>query len=265
MRINKFEFSSFDSESSPTGFASLDWSAEKEEIKALQISEEELAAREKAGFDMGYIQGREEGYQAAKTEEKENLNAINIAMNSVQAQLAASNQEFMKTLGTESQNALKLAAVIARKIVGEIPEEALSKIAEREVIKAVAMLSGAPKMMVTVSSMAADALSARLTEIKSRAGFDGEIIIISDETLPPQDVKITWQSGRIERTSDKLWHEIEKTLGVQIPPAPPQEKIEEIKAEEAPSQLAEMEVAVAEATPQPEEIIPNNSNNTENT
>ena len=66
-----------------------------------------------------------------------------------------------------------------------------------------------PRLVVRVSEALLDPLGERIERVKAGTSFTGEIVLLSDPGLGPQDCRVEWPDGGAERDMTAL----ERTIG----------------------------------------------------
>ena len=75
-----------------------------------------------------------------------------------------------------------------------------------------------PRIVVRVADDLLDALRDRLSQVARAAGFQGKIVLLSDDTLQDSAVRLEWADGGAERDPAQTWREIDDILGRVLGP-----------------------------------------------
>ena len=210
------------------------------------FSESEIKAAEQSGFAAGHAKGLEEGRSAASAElqgglEKSmsaTLDAINGQLTQIAAMQGALRERF-------ERDAIEVACAIAKKTTSRIVRDAATQMIEAVVQEVLPRLLDEPRIAIRVADEILDGLTARLGELKTQTGFEGEFIIVSDPDLETANCRIEWADGGADVSYDRVWSEIdaviEEFLGAagtpEDPPAPqhgPDEPAQEADAPATP-------------------------------
>lgn len=124
-----------------------------------------------------------------------------------------------------------------------------------------------PRLVVRVNDAMLDPLQQSLDELIARQAFTGKIILLADNEVAPQDCRIAWSDGGIERNAATIWQIVERLSGRNLPmitePPPQEEAIsttfsdpEPVSMDETPTETVSPSPEPAIDTPAPEENAP---------
>lgn len=97
-----------------------------------------------------------------------------------------------------------LAHIIATHLAGSLMEEHPLHEIEALVSSVLADTREEPRVLMRVHADVLDPLKDRIDTLSATAGFNGEIVIVPDEALGPQDVRIEWPNGGTDRDLSRL-------------------------------------------------------------
>lgn len=159
---------------------------------------EALRKRARAFTEADLEAARAEAYEAARaelqsTEERRIADLLAEASHKLDG-LAAQRDE---TLLSASQTAVEIAATICRKALPTLAQRhALNEI-EGHILRTLKDVHGEPRVVVRVSQANVEALRDKVDGLAR--GFDGEIVLITDEQLSDTDCHVLWADGGSER------------------------------------------------------------------
>lgn len=104
-----------------------------------------------------------------------------------------------------------------------------------------------PRLIIRVHDSVLDSLSARLEKLAAQSGFRGQYALMADTALAPNDCRIEWSNGGVERSAARLWDNMQITLAqIQAAISPDYDK-----PPIAPAKTIQAEDTVNETEPQP--------------
>lgn len=167
--------------------------------------EEELAQAR----DEGFAAGREQGLKdAAATIE----HAAARALEAVAAQAQELYPALLRDCERRNAEALQAAMVVVRKLFPILNETQAAAELEGLVCRCLEQLHDEPRVVIRVSDALLDPLRGRLEELAARSGFEGKIVLLTEESLLPGDVRVEWADGGAERDSQRLWREVDEIV-----------------------------------------------------
>ncbi len=69
-----------------------------------------------------------------------------------------------------------------------------------------------PRIVFRVPDPLLDTLQARMGQLASQHGFQGEVVLLADASLGPSDCRVEWADGGADRNVDALWQEVEEII-----------------------------------------------------
>ncbi len=203
-QTEKFLFDEhFDSEKAEHGDAA-------KKTKAPTFTEADLAAAEQRGFDAGRSAGLREAEQSAEERIAESLDALS-------GQLGELNNQMTRSQAQHQRDTLQLACHALGKLFPALAQQGALGEAEQVIESCLARLRYEPRIVLRTADDLHDLLRDRIEVLASRAGFEGRIVLLTEEDMGPSDVRVEWADGGAERDTAGLWAEIEeivaRTLG----------------------------------------------------
>ena len=107
------------------------------------------------------------------------------------------------------------------------------------------------RLVIRVHDSILDTIIKNIDTVAAQNGFVGKPIVLSDQNLQPQDCRIEWADGGLERLSSSLWDGLEKAINHILVGLP--EKTKKAEKEEAVSvniKTEEVAKVKADATPE---------------
>lgn len=113
-------------------------------------------------------------------------------------------------------------------------------------------LGNEPRVVVRTPDALHDVLRTRLEGLCAEVGFEGRVVLLTEEDLGPGDARIEWADGGAERNTSELWSKVEAVLmrGLEDPNPPARRQATEIIAPAA--EPAKPESATLEPAPHPD-------------
>lgn len=161
--------------------------------RAESFDEDDLAAARA----QAYAEGEQAGFAAASSGVEANATEV---LAEVARGLETSAAEFREFSDSWRQETAGIAVAIGRNLANRLlSEQPLAEI-EAMVIDCLGQLREEPRLVVRTSSPVADAIADRMNQLAARAGFEGHLVILPDETMTDQDCRIEWAQGGVERS-----------------------------------------------------------------
>ncbi|WP_025898313.1 FliH/SctL family protein [Sneathiella glossodoripedis] len=146
----------------------------------------------------------EEAYQsgatAGKAEALQDIEASTAdVLNSMASQLQVLGQHHSSQIENIRCEAASLAFAVAKKLANAL----ISRQPEEEVLKMVEScledLHDEPRIVLRASEPVCDALADKINELTQASGFQGKVILLSDDTKTQSNCRIEWADGGVER------------------------------------------------------------------
>lgn len=168
------------------------------------FNQEQLKAAERESHQKGFLEGIEEGKKQQDSEQAATDRKLAAVLENLARFTAPLFADYRATAVAMRQEMPKAALAIARKVAGPALKENATAVAEDAAMKCIAVILGEPKITVTVHPALAEALKAKVAQLKS----ESDITVASDESLPPEDCRVEWKHGAFQRTTEKLWQDL---------------------------------------------------------
>ncbi len=181
----------FDNSFAPTGNRPpVSRAVPKLDAKAVELIKQEM-----------YEKGIADGYQQAmsRTEARiaDCLTHAGSSLSTLEKQEAA-RQETAKV--EIARLALSMARKLAESLVAQHPLDEI----EALVADCMETCQKQPKLVIKVNEDLVEPLEARVSILKERQHFDGEVLLSGDPAIPVGDCKIEWRDGGAERNHQQL-------------------------------------------------------------
>jgi flagellar assembly protein FliH len=150
-----------------------------------------------------------EGKTSANDEETARLAR---AMESVSMALDQLRHELADIHAMASQEAIRFAHDIAKKLAGKLLDNAPMTVIENVAREIFDDLRGQPHVAVRVAPELIDITKEKLSAIARERGFEGRLIVMGEPEIEPGDVRIEWADGGIIRDRAR----VEQTVAAGI-------------------------------------------------
>ncbi len=178
--------------------------AEPEVLPAIYTEEDkERLCRE--AHEQGVNEGKQEALAGLEASATEVLNSLNGQLQ----QLAQSHSHQMENIRCE---AASLAFAIAKKLSPAL----IARQPEVEVLKMIegclADLHDEPRIVLRASEPVCDALAERVNDLAAATGFQGNVILLPDDTKTNSDCRIEWADGGVDREISDTTNKLEEII-----------------------------------------------------
>ncbi|WP_373085542.1 hypothetical protein [Sneathiella sp.] len=190
---NKFMF---DTEFCPDGTSAHD-GARQAKAEVAIYTESNMAELKIQAFDDGVRMGESQTQETIE-------NGVSLTLAAISTQL----QELMGTHDAKmlavKRDAAQLALTIAKKLASSLiqqhPEEEVLKLFE----ECLSDLRDEPRIVVRASDDICEKLAGKVDEISIASGFQGNVILLPDQTKKTGDCRVEWADGGVERNLEDL-------------------------------------------------------------
>jgi flagellar assembly protein FliH len=187
-----------------------DAEAEEAEVAAAPTySEEELEAARREGFEAGKAEGIQEAGDAVETQ-------ISSALTQLAGQIGAMFQQQTAANAALFDDAINIAIAISHKCFPHLSETNAPRVIEDMVRDVLAEILEEPRALIHVHPDLVPPLNTRISAITEAANFEGQVIIIDDESMPLGDCRVSWSSGSAERNMNALWQRVDEIVETNI-------------------------------------------------
>ncbi len=184
--------------------------AHAEPAKPPVYAQADMDAAKQAAFKDGFTQGE----QAANKEQTARIAAIVEKIDGAVGKLlqnAAAQQQ------DQQADIQDIALAIARKLLPDfIARHGFSEI-ESVLALVLKEMVREPRLVVRVHDQVLDALQQALQDLTARAAYAGKVVLLADDKMTPNDCKIEWADGGVERDINVIWQEIDRAVGRSKP------------------------------------------------
>ncbi len=173
------------------------------------FSEAELAAARNEAF----AQGKQEGLaEAAAGLEQAIADGVAALATQVDSLIGAQTEHEAR----QQSQAIETAVQVVRKLFPRIAEARALPEIEAVIAECLGHLSDEPRVVVRIADPLIDPLRERLSSLAARSGFEGKVVLISDDTLEASSVRVEWAAGGAERDTAQIWQEIEEVIARRL-------------------------------------------------
>jgi flagellar assembly protein FliH len=169
------------------------------------FSEAELAAARAAGYADGEAAGREAATGATETKLTE-------LMQQIAGYVPGLANDRDQAVSAVSHEAARLAHAMVRRMLPELARRYRVEEIEAVVIDSLGKALDLPRILIRAPADLAGYLGDRLETVARQHGFAGRVVVLSDKSLGPSDVKVEWGDGGAERCVQRAWSDLEATV-----------------------------------------------------
>ncbi|MFQ6018252.1 MAG: hypothetical protein ACE5KF_08645 [Kiloniellaceae bacterium] len=189
-------------------------------------------------------QARQEGFAAGKQagacearQTSEHLAAQSLA--AIAERLTGLSQAQAEVIERQGREAIEAAITLVRKLFPKLTQERGVAEVEALIETCLGRLRDEPRVVIRVADSLLDGLQQRISRLAAQAGFDGKIVLLSQDGLQAGDVRVEWADGGAERDRERQWREIddviERTIGQTRPRPAAAEASPESQATQEPT------------------------------
>lgn len=173
----------------------------------------EVKASEQEAFNKGLAQGAEQ----ARAEAQNNFNtsietALSKVMEEMSGQLSSMLEAMSEFQRCQGDNALKLAVVVARKVMPQMLYDHAIETVEAVITEVLPAVLDEPRIVVRVNDAVLDQVNSRLDTLGAATGFAGQFIVLADPELGRTDCRVEWADGGVSVSPAKVWKEIDRIV-----------------------------------------------------
>ena len=176
------------------------------------FSEEELKKTKDEGYRQGYSEGKEAGRNEANTKQAELAQHTSKMVQQLCSEVSAMGERHQAAFRQQCSEVSKLVIAAARQVAGEAMDKAPIAAIETMINQCLHVMIEEPRVTLHVHPDLAESAEKEIKQRLKQAGYDGAIIIETDENIALGDGRIDWRNGSAERSQDKIWHEIERII-----------------------------------------------------
>ncbi len=177
------------------------------------FSEEELKAAERDAYQRGFLEGTKDGHATAQSEHSEIERILMEGLENFVQSIAPIFAQYRGHCQQLKQNMPVLALSIAKKVAGDALSNASQSIIDAAAKQCAEIMISEPQITVTINSRLAGELSHKLKQLSDREKAASNVSVISDENIVISNYRIEWKNGSIERSTEKLWQQMDKAIG----------------------------------------------------
>ncbi len=192
---------------------------EREKKAAPTFNEEQMAVVKEQSYNQGFVAGKEAALRDIQSQQNELLSHIQIIFERMA-------DELWKAAPQRRQAVMDVSLSIARKIVPDYVRRSGHQEILAVIEETVTEMIHEPRMVLRISDMQFDDISKEMDALTARVGYAGKMIILAENTLAPNDCRLEWADGGMERSVNLIWSDVEKQMQrhqahSESPPASP--------------------------------------------
>lgn len=175
----------------------------------------EVEGEKAKAFAEGHARGVADSAQDAAARTAAAFQAISAQLGQMLQQVEAQRTETTRT-------AVAAAVAMTRKLLPALARrEAMAEI-EALVGECLGRMHDAPKIVVRLNEMHVEPFRQRIETIATATGFSGRVAVVADPGLAPEDARVEWSDGGVERNTAQVWKDIEVAIQRFVTSATPQ-------------------------------------------
>lgn len=187
-----------------------DDAAEPEPEQPIVLLPSALAALKQAAYDDGHGHGRQAAAQSLEQQLDDRIARFGVQVDALSATLEA-------RLDLLRQDALRVALLVNRKLFPATEKRHGGEEVAAVVDAHLRQCLDEPKVTLCAHPDVLPHLQTRIEPELVRRGHEGMWVFMPDESLPPGDCRLDWDTGGIERSSERIWAEITEIAGALLP------------------------------------------------
>jgi flagellar assembly protein FliH len=169
------------------------------------FSNAEVEALQAQAFEAGRVQGLEDARHAAEA-------SIGAVVDRLATEIAALFQDRARIEAALTTEAARLAHAIALKLAQRLMKaHPLSEI-ERLTEECLKDMADEPRLVIRLHEAMLSPMKGRIETLSAKAGYEGAVILLGDDTLGPLDCRIEWANGGAERRMAPLVRTVEQAV-----------------------------------------------------
>jgi flagellar assembly protein FliH len=113
-----------------------------------------------------------------------------------------------KAIEEMRRQSVELAHAVAMKLAPALMRRHPLEEIEALVLQCLAELRDEPRIVVRASDSAVAAMKSRIADIAASSAFEGQVVLIPDDTMQAADCRVEWADGGVERDGAALQQRI---------------------------------------------------------
>jgi flagellar assembly protein FliH len=176
------------------------------------FSEDELKSAERDAYQRGFLDGIKDGMAQAQNEQADAERVLMERLENFAENISPIFERYKAHCLQLKQNMPPLALAIARKVAGEAITNDHQEILQKAVQHCMETMISEPNVIITINEKLAHHLSNKLQKLNGKVPSTAHIEVIASEQMPFGDYYIEWKNGSLERSTEKLWQQMEKAI-----------------------------------------------------
>ena len=170
-----------------------------------QYTEDDLMAARAEAHAAGEVAGRALAHASIEQASAKALAGIAAQLNNI-------GQQVEKLRAQTIQESVKVVGAAIHKIVPEFAQRNALHEIERLIKECLQAIYDEPRVVVRAHNDVIAALQDRIDTMAAGCGFNGKIVLFSDEQFGATDCRIEWADGGAERNLGEMWKKIDAAL-----------------------------------------------------
>ncbi len=194
----------FDNEFASASGAAKKKAKELELPPAIYTEEQYQAALANAFED-----GRQQGEQTAHAEKEVEANNL---LENINQQVNTLNEAHSKAHQNVKKDAAEIAIICAQKLANTFMENSAVSDVTKLVEECLRDLIEEPRVVVRASELVCDSLKERIEALTMSSGFQGQLILLPDDTKSGANCRVEWADGGVEKDMTQLQEKVSEIV-----------------------------------------------------
>jgi flagellar assembly protein FliH len=173
------------------------------------FTESELEQAKQIAYQSGYDAGATTAVTQHQHLEAQNQMRFNQQLQNLNAEIANANNVIAAEIATQQQTLAQLAFAVAKKLANDAIEQNSLPLLRGMIAKCLPHIIDFPTLKIIINPDDAKDFWNDITAQITDAAYQGELQIVSEDTMQRGDIKIEWQFGNAERSMEGLIAEID--------------------------------------------------------
>lgn len=182
------------------------------ERRPVTLTPEQFDALKKEQHDAGFAAG-----QAASAEAQ--ARHLGAAVTRIGDQIGRLLEQTEAERQQKETRVREAVLAIARKVLPDFNQRNGLQEIEAVVAGIIGEMTNEPRLVVRVNEGQFDSIDASLKEVTEKQGYAGKIVLLADAEIHPDDCRVEWADGGVERNFEALWKNIGDAVAPGAEPA----------------------------------------------
>ncbi|MGE3622558.1 MAG: FliH/SctL family protein [Bdellovibrionales bacterium] len=192
--------------------------------RPVTLTPEQVDALKKEAHDAGFAAGR-------KSAAEDQAQYLNVTVTQIAGHIAKLLQQTEADRQEKEVRVREAVLAIARKVLPDFNQRHGLQEIEAIIAGIIGEMSSEPRLVVRVNETQFDSIDGSVKSITTQQGYAGKVVFLADPDVAPNDCRVEWADGGIERNLESLWRNIAQAVapGADISTSSPETADQEIK------------------------------------